>query len=53
MFWMAADRILFNKSHRWSYISVSGSRQADSDAYEQEIKEFIADLYPQMLRSKS
>ncbi len=48
MFWMAADRIFFNVSHRWAYISVSGSRDPGSDAYVREIENFIQTMYPEM-----
>ncbi|HMO49544.1 MAG TPA: exosortase-associated EpsI family protein [Kiritimatiellia bacterium] len=51
MFWMAADRVLHNKSHRWAYIAISGDRPLEDpeQAYEAEIKDFIAALYPQMV----
>lgn len=51
MFWMAADRVLYNKSHRWAYIAISGNRPLDDDKqrYKTEIDEFIAAAYPQML----
>jgi hypothetical protein len=51
MFWMAADRVLHNKSHRWSYIAFSGNRPLDDEAqkYKDEIREFVADAYPQMV----
>lgn len=47
MFWMAADRILFNRAHRWAYISVSGLRD-EQRAYEAEIRDFVSRLYPEM-----
>lgn len=51
MFWMAADRVLHNKSHRWAYISFSGNRPLDDDKerYKDEIRAFVAEAYPQML----
>jgi hypothetical protein len=49
MFWMAIDQIFHNVSHRWAYISVSGSRSKDSDEYRQEVVSFIKDLYPQLV----
>lgn len=51
MFWMAADRVLHNRSHRWAYISISGRRPLDDpeSRYEGEISEFIAAAYPQMV----
>ncbi|MFH0909264.1 MAG: exosortase-associated EpsI family protein [bacterium] len=48
MLWMATDRIFHNVSHRWAYISVSGMRQEESDAYKDEIRAFVEELYPQM-----
>lgn len=47
MYWMAADRIFHNRSHRWAYISVSGNRD-QTQAYHREIEDFIARLYPEM-----
>lgn len=50
LFWMAADRVLYNKSHRWAYIAFSGDRhlEGDTEAYVDEIKEFASLAYPQM-----
>ena len=50
LFWMAADRVLHNKSHRWSYIAISGNRPLDDEAgtYKAEAEDFISHLYPQM-----
>jgi hypothetical protein len=52
LFWMAADRILYNKSHRWAYIAISGGRSLEKgdQKYRQEISDFVADAYPQMVR---
>lgn len=52
MFYMAADRVLYNKSHRWSYIAISGNRDLNDTKgeYENEISDFIAAAYPQMVR---
>lgn len=51
MFWMAADRVLYNKSHRWAYIAFSGDRnlEGDEQIYRDEIKEFASLAYPQMI----
>lgn len=51
MFWMAADRVLHNKSHRWAYIAFSGNRPLEdkNEKYKQEISEFISAAYPQMI----
>lgn len=48
MVWMAVDRIFFNVSHRWAYISVSGARDPDARRYVQEIDDFIQTMYPKM-----
>jgi hypothetical protein len=53
MIWMATDRILHNVAHRWAYISVSGSRDKDSDAYREEVISFIHDLYPHLAVDQS
>ena len=51
LFWMAADRVLHNKSHRWAYIAFSGDRdiEGDTEAYREEVREFAAAAYPQMI----
>jgi len=49
MVWMATDRIFHNVSHRWAYISVSGQRNKDSEAYKKDLEAFIRDLYPQIV----
>lgn len=48
MVWMASDRVFHNRSHRWAYISVSGTRDKGG-AYQKEIASFIRDLYPEMV----
>ena len=48
MFWMAADRIFFNKADRWAYIAVAGTRD-EAGAYKKQIESFIAQLYPPMI----
>lgn len=53
MVWMATDRIFRNVSHRWAYISVSGSRTDGSDEYLKVIEDFVRDLYPHMIRDSS
>lgn len=53
MFWMAFDRIFFNVSHRWAYISVSGSRNQDSSEHCEQVSEFVSKLYPEMIRPES
>lgn len=51
LFWMAADRVMYNKSHRWAYIAFSGDRplEGDTEAYRREISEFASLAYPQMV----
>ena len=49
MVWMATDRILHNRSHRWAYIAVAGTRQPPSDRYTKQVAEFVKNLYPQIL----
>lgn len=53
MIWMATDRIFHNVAHRWAYISVSGLRNKDSNAYREEVVSFIHDLYPQLAVHRS
>lgn len=48
MIWMASDRVLHNRAHRWAYISVSGNRDKDG-TYRKEIAAFIQQLYPEMV----
>lgn len=50
MIWMATDRIFHNVSHRWAYIAVSGARLPASEEYKDQIRAFVRDLYPQMVR---
>jgi len=54
LFYMAADRVLYNKSHRWAYIAFSGSRDLNdqTNAYQDEVREFVAAAYPQMVVEK-
>ena len=48
MVWMATDRILHNVSHRWAYIAIAGGRNPSSDAYQDQIRDFVSGLYPQI-----
>jgi len=48
MFWLAWDRVLHSVAHKWAYISVSGTRDAEG-AYLDEIREFIARLHPSIV----
>lgn len=46
MFWMASDRVLRSTAHPWAYITVSGSRDPESDRHIDETRDFIRDFYP-------
>lgn len=47
MFWLAWDRVFRSQAHKWAYIAVSGTRDAqDSKKYEATVKEFVSLLYP-------
>jgi hypothetical protein len=48
MLWMATDRILYSRAHRWAYIAVTGTRKIGSEDYRKEAAGFIHDLYPEM-----
>ena len=48
LLWMAADRIFRSITHRWAYIALSGMQEGEEGEYEGVIKQFIADLYPQL-----
>jgi len=50
MFWLAWDRVVHSVAHKWAYIAVSGTRDGDeSEAYKQEITDFVQKLYPHLL----
>lgn len=50
MFWLAWDRIVHSVAHKWAYIAVAGEREDEqSDAYKQEIIDFVQKLYPHLL----
>lgn len=50
MFWLAWDRVVHSVAHKWAYIAVSGSRESEgSEAYKQEIIDFVQKLYPHLL----
>jgi len=53
MFWMAADRVMRNVSHRWAYISVNGQRDLKTNDHEDEIRQIVAELYPSMAVEES
>lgn len=50
MFWLAWDRVIHSVAHKWAYIAVAGTREGEeSDAYKQEIIDFVQTLYPHLL----
>lgn len=50
MLWLAWDRVVHSRSHKWAYIAVSGDRGNEtSKDYEQEAVAFIQKLYPHLL----
>ncbi|NOU35177.1 MAG: exosortase-associated EpsI family protein [Kiritimatiellaceae bacterium] len=53
MLWLAWDRVVHSRSHKWAYIAVAGDRGDEkSDAYKQEVVDFIQKLYPHLLINK-
>ena len=50
MVWMGYDRVFHGVSHRWAYISLSGSRTPGSDAHLQTIANFASRLHPALLK---
>ena len=51
MAWMAAEKVLFSKTGRWAYISVSGGRSPGDSDYFNDVTRFIQSFYP-MIREK-
>ena len=49
MFWLGWDRVVRSVAHRWAYIAVAGDREKEGKAYEQEIIDFVQQLYPAIL----
>ncbi len=49
MFWMAADRIVKSVSHRWAYIGIAGKRQPEGFEHQEEIRNFVRELYPKII----
>ena len=48
MFWTAWDQLMHNVTHRWAYVAIIGNRSDDTDAYRQELADFVAQFYPQI-----
>ena len=50
MLWLAWDRVVHSRSHKWAYIAVSGDRgDGTTKAYEKDVIDFIQKLYPHLL----
>jgi len=51
MLWLAWDRVVHSRSHKWAYIIVAGDRDDDgkSDEYKKSAIAFIQKLYPHLL----
>lgn len=48
MFWLAWDRIVHSVAHRWAYIAIAGRREAGSDKFQQQVKDFAGLLQPEI-----
>lgn len=48
MLWLAWDRVIYSKSPRWAYISISGNREPTGREYEEDLKDFVAQLSPRL-----
>jgi len=50
MLWLAWDRVVNSVANKWAYIAIGGERTDEkSDAYKQEVTDFIQKLYPHLL----
>jgi hypothetical protein len=50
MLWLAWDRVVHSRSHKWAYIAISGDRKDEkSKDYEKEVVSFVQKLYPHLL----
>ncbi|HPR82310.1 MAG TPA: exosortase-associated EpsI family protein [Pontiellaceae bacterium] len=53
MLWLAWDRVVNSVANKWAYIAIAGDRgDAKSDAYKQDVIDFVQKLYPHLLISK-
>lgn len=50
MWWMARDRLFFNRSHRWAYLSLAGIRAEGGRDYLAEVDEFLREAHPLLVR---
>ncbi len=54
MLWLAWDRVVRSVGNKWAYIAISGDREKDgTEAYRQEVVEFVQKLYPHLLINKN
>ncbi|MDP6524595.1 MAG: exosortase-associated EpsI family protein [Kiritimatiellia bacterium] len=53
LFWMTTDRVFRNINHRWAYISVTMTRNGDTEAHVNKLSEFIAQMYPLVIEPQS
>jgi len=51
MLWLAWDRVVHSRGHKWAYIAVSGERGDDENSkeYEKDVIAFIQKLYPHLV----
>jgi len=49
MFWLAWDRVVRSTASRWAYIAVYGPREAEGNAFEADIIDFVQSVYPYLL----
>ena len=48
LWWTAVDNVVHGEMHRWVYVSVSASRLAHLPDPQDELTQFIGELYPQI-----
>lgn len=48
MFWMAWDRILWNRAYPWAYVSIAGTYDQPGDLPLRRLDDLVRDLYPLM-----
>lgn len=49
MYYMARDRVVFGRSHRWAYVAVHGMRRPESNAHVALAQAFLRDFHPLIL----
>lgn len=50
LYWMTIDRVFLNINHRWAYIAVSISCDAEAEHDIERIKDFIRALHPSIIK---